>query len=199
MYSGLLDHRYLSRLSFIPIGIFNSGKDITGFVKVITHPCGIISSTLGKEITMSVDIVTQIAKLMGPTWGPPVSCRPQMGPMLAPWILLLGKAWACMSDMESPLSILHDDVMTRTCNSTVHSTACAIMQFFVRWMHNFVWRVYSRLPSQVSNEFWSLQWRHNGRDIISNHQPHHCLLNRLFRRRSKKTSKLRVTGLCVGN
>ena len=32
----------------------------------------------------------------------------------------------------------------------------------------------------------------------SNHQPHHCLLNRLFRRRSKKTSKLRVTGLCAG-
>ena len=30
-------------------------------------------------------------------------------------------------------------------------------------------------------------------------QPHGCLLNRLFRRRSKKTSKLRVTGLCVGN
>ena len=26
-----------------------------------------------------------------------------------------------------------------------------------------------------------------------------CLLNRLFRRRSKKTSKLRVTGLCEGN
>ena len=33
---------------------------------------------------------------------------------------------------------------------------------------------------------------------VSNHQPHDCLLNRLFRRRSKKTSKLRVTGLCVG-
>ena len=42
----------------------------------------------------------------------------------------------------------------------------------------------------------SLQWRHNGRDSVSNHQPHGCLLNRLFRRRSKKTSKLRVTGLC---
>ena len=26
-----------------------------------------------------------------------------------------------------------------------------------------------------------------------------CLLNSLFRRRSKKTSKLRVTGLCAGN
>ena len=45
----------------------------------------------------------------------------------------------------------------------------------------------------------ALQWRHNGRDSVSNHQRHECLLNRLFRRRSKKTSKLRVTGLCAGN
>ena len=44
-----------------------------------------------------------------------------------------------------------------------------------------------------------LQWRHNERDGVSNHQPHDCLLNRLFRRRSKKISKLRVTGLCEGN
>ena len=44
----------------------------------------------------------------------------------------------------------------------------------------------------------SLQWRHNGRDSVSNHQPHHCLLNGLFRRRSKKTSKLRVTGHLCG-
>ena len=43
-----------------------------------------------------------------------------------------------------------------------------------------------------------LQWRHNGRSGISNHQPHDCLLNRLFRHRSKKTSKLRVTGLWKG-
>ena len=47
--------------------------------------------------------------------------------------------------------------------------------------------------------FMPLLWRHNGRDGITNHQPHDCLLNRLFRRRSKKTSKLHVTGLCVGN
>ena len=39
-----------------------------------------------------------------------------------------------------------------------------------------------------------LQWRHNERYGVSNHQPRDCLLNRLFRRRSKKTSKLRVTG-----
>ena len=36
------------------------------------------------------------------------------------------------------------------------------------------------------------------RNSISNHQPHDCLLNRLFKRRSKKTSKLCVTGLCAG-
>ena len=47
--------------------------------------------------------------------------------------------------------------------------------------------------------FAALRWRHKGPDSVSNHQPHHCLLNCLFRRRSKKTSKLRVTGLCVGN
>ena len=45
----------------------------------------------------------------------------------------------------------------------------------------------------------ALWWRHNGHDSVSNHQPHHCLLNRLFGCRSKKTSKLCVTGLCAGN
>ena len=45
----------------------------------------------------------------------------------------------------------------------------------------------------------SLQWRHNERDGVSKHQAHDCLLNRLFRCRSKETSKLRVTVLCEGN
>ena len=44
-----------------------------------------------------------------------------------------------------------------------------------------------------------LPWRHNGHDGVSNHQPHECLLNRLFGRRLKKSWKLRVTGLCAGN
>ena len=46
---------------------------------------------------------------------------------------------------------------------------------------------------------YSLRWRHNERDGVSDHQPRDCLLNRLFRRRWKKTPKIRVTGLCVGN
>ena len=44
-----------------------------------------------------------------------------------------------------------------------------------------------------------LQWRHNRRDSVSNHQARECLLGRLVRRRSMKISKLRVTGLCAGN
>ena len=35
-------------------------------------------------------ILSQITKFMGPTWGPPGSCWPQMGPMLAPLTLLSG-------------------------------------------------------------------------------------------------------------
>ena len=52
---------------------------------------------------------------------------------------------------------------------------------------------------QLFGIFDTLRWRHNDHAGVSNHQPHGCLLNRFFRRRSKKTSKLLVTGLCVGN
>ena len=61
------------------------------------------------------------------------------------------------------------------------------------WTHS-----YHSLPHRGDNDPRSLQWRHNDHDGFSNHQPHGCLLNRLFGRRSKKTSKFRVTGLCVG-
>ena len=44
-----------------------------------------------------------------------------------------------------------------------------------------------------------LQWRHNESDGISNHRRLDCLFKPLFRHRSKKTPKLRVTGLCEGN
>ena len=44
-----------------------------------------------------------------------------------------------------------------------------------------------------------LQWRHNELDGVSNHRRPGCLLNHLSGRRSKKTPKLHVTGLCEGN
>ena len=54
-------------------------------------------------------------------------------------------------------------------------------------------------PKSTKARLTALRWRHNDHGSVSNHQPHSCLLNRLFRRKSKKTSKFRVTGLCVGN
>ena len=45
----------------------------------------------------------------------------------------------------------------------------------------------------------SLQWRHNRHEGVPNQQPHDCLPSRLFKYRSKKSSKRRATGLCAGN
>ena len=64
----------------------------------------------------------------------------------------------------------------------------------------YPWQIHPEFCAKRLAIMWpSLRWRHNGRDGVSNHQPHDCLLHRLFKRWSKKTSKLRVTGLCVGN
>ena len=56
----------------------------------------------------------------------------------------------------------------------------------------------------AANSIWeelhvALQWRHNQRDCVPNRRRPDCLLNHLFRGRSKKTSKLHVTGLCEEN
>ena len=58
-----------------------------------------------------------------------------------------------------------------------------------------LWDLWDR---SIVHSVCALQRHHNGRDGVSNHQPHDCLLNRLFGRRSKKTSKLRVTGYVWG-
>ena len=64
----------------------------------------------------------------------------------------------------------------------------------LQWCHNTL-----RNDIPYTDYGNSLHWRHKRRDGVSNYQARHCLLNRLFGRRSKKTSKLRVTGLCAGN
>ena len=64
-------------------------------------------SFLHNPIHMEMDRSTdrpQIANFMGPTWGPPGSCRPQMGPMLAPWTLLSGTVWWMSMIQKDPQS-----------------------------------------------------------------------------------------------
>ena len=70
---------------------------------------------------------------------------------------------------------------------------CAIM------LMTICWDLYPIRHVVESGGTCSLQWRQNERDGVSNSQPNDCLLNCLFRRGSKKTSKLRVTDLCAGN
>ena len=55
------------------------------------------------------------------------------------------------------------------------------------------------ISHEIHCNYYSLRWRHNEHDDVSNHLRLYCLLNRLFRCRSKKTPKLRVAGLCEGN
>ena len=77
-------------------------------------------------------------------------------------------------------------------------TICCVL--FMLCLHGYGYELISVVIGIV--HLWvaiSLQWRNNERDSVSNHQPDGCLSNCLFRRRSKKTSKLRVTGLCAGN
>ena len=59
----------------------------------------------------------------------------------------------------------------------------------------YPWYLYM---AQMVKTWLSIQWCHNERDGVSNHQPHDYLLNRLFKAKIKETSKLRVSGLYVG-
>ena len=84
------------------------------------------------------------------------------------------------------LMILRNTLLTRSIMGT-HKIINAVVSFI------------STLWTNTDKSKFPLRWRHNDHDSVSNHQPHGCLLNRLFRRRSKKTSKLSVTGLYAGN
>ena len=70
----------------------------------------------------------------------------------------------------------------------------SIITLFLK--HNITLRLKKRNHLQ---RLRSSQWRHNGRDGVSNHWRLDGFLNHLFRRRSKNTSKFRITGLCEGN
>ena len=145
-----------------------------------------------------MEVFPQIARFMGSTWDPPGSCRPQMGPMLAPWTLLSGSlhtesstnelSWHFISVGTNNISQLQCSLCKKQDDGSASKMRrrhliCKTTDLSL-WTHN---------PRMTS------QWRHNGHDSVSNHQPHDCFLNRLFRHSPKKTSKLRVTGLCAGN
>ena len=73
--------------------------------------------------------------------------------------------------------------------------------------YHFWWSTWLFIAPFQSNGDWvflgigpmsTLQWRHNKRNGVSNIRRLDCLLNCVFRRRSQKTLKLRITALCWG-
>ena len=95
------------------------------------------------------------------------------------------------------LSLLHQQQLEawvsngrKNCDSFIHDWYCDTLQ----WQ---VWLLSANKEERMTFNCvigHSLQWRHNGHDGVSSHRRLYCLCYRLFRRRSKETSKLRVTG-----
>ena len=59
---------------------------------------------------------------------------------------------------------------------------------YVFYMSRYLCIPFTKMHTQVrcASSLFVLQWRHNGSNGVSNHQPHDCLLNRLFSNRWKK-------------
>ena len=87
--------------------------------------------------------------------------------------------WGCASYDYTPLTV-HNDKCIGWNKAHAHNSK-----------YNREW-----ITSKNIKKGKTLQWCHNGCHVIANHQLHHCLLNRLFRCRSKKTPKLCVIGVC---
>ena len=101
---------------------------------------------------------------------------------------------------ETKLNIFTHAIYLK-CQHPAHAVTGTGHVFTNSWVMSSKWCTYKCNSGKPcgQNNISLLRWRHNERDSVSNHQPHGCLLNGLLRRRSKKTSKLRVTGLYVGN
>ena len=96
---------------------------------------------------------SQIASFMWPAWGPPGSCRPHVGPMLAPWTLLSGLAhalhWDAPDCLMQKVFPCHDIIM-HWCNRRhyvciVYSTYVHIIAGSVMMRH---WLVLSNIVKQ---------------------------------------------------
>ena len=92
-----------------------------------------------------------------------------------------------------PKKYVHGPYFVVVCWGQLHTNFLGY--FNDKLSHKSIWNTYR----DYNNKNRASQWHHIERDGITNHRRLDCLLNRLFRRRSKKTSKLCVTGPCKGN
>ena len=88
--------------------------------------------------------------------------------------------------LSSPLSSPSSAMSLSSSNILDISITLVYQKISYRWCSDDITFLCSQHIIQLLSPHISLQWRHNGRDSVSNHQPHDCLLKRVFRCRSKK-------------
>ena len=110
-----------------------------------------------RRILSNLDIVlmSQTAKFMEPTWGPPGSCPPQMGPMNAPWTLLSGVFCIDVVISSTPMvsfthvALLHWD--NRTLSQFQWSNVVGYHDDLMKWKHFLrYWPLCERNPLVTS-------------------------------------------------
>ena len=138
---------------------------------------------------------TKTAMFTGPTWGPPGSCQPQMSPMLAPCILLSGY----FNSSEHSFT----DTIFKYLYDYYYCCCCYHHHHYYYYYHYYYYHYLI-----VDNDFEKHAWC--GSDCS-----HYCdvimrvmvfqitslaiVYSTVHSSRSKKTSKLRVTGICAWN
>ena len=102
VFFNLLIRYYVSTFEFCCVLLtVSSLKYITKVNTREWYSCNISSNIIfvvrnispsSSDVDCYLSLTTLIARFMGPTWGPSGADRAQVGPMLAPWTLLSGKA-----------------------------------------------------------------------------------------------------------
>ena len=97
----------------------------------------------------------------------------------------------------SNYTLIKNDCVRMTCwhFSWISSEIDSVTLDIILWNGNSKLQLHGGTVNFCITPF-SLQWRHNGCDGVSNHRRLHCLIDYWFKRWTKKTSKLRH---CAGN
>ena len=112
------------------------------------------------------------------------------------WNLFIGQGYFRQNDIsvfQWIYSSQNAKVLILLTSNNQYNEDIVMLTFVIRWRHSVV-----TVKATLATDF-TLQWRHNERNCDPNHRRLDCLLNRMFWRKPKKTSMLRVTGICVGN
>ena len=131
---------------------------------------------------------------IGPTWVLSAPGGPHIGPTNLAIRVVLCNWW--MGILNGPCQLLN--VTSYQEYHHVQSLEKKVIIWVLTWLSVTHFTI-TVVAWQTKELFTALQWHHNERDGASNYQPRDCLFNHLFRRSSKKTSKLRITGLCEGH